>query len=115
MKKVLVRFRGAREKGHRGIYGMPGGLARRPAGRVPCGERPWAGAWDRMARLDFLVGCVKAMVVSKEPPASTLYPAQRRDGALSPTTECSTRHWLDLFTRENCSLLLRHMVLLRDI
>ena len=37
-----------------------------------------------------------AMVASKKPPASTPYLAQRRDGALSLTIGCSTRHWLDL-------------------
>ena len=36
-----------------------------------------------------------AMVAGRKPPASTPYLAQRRDGALSPTIGCSTRHWLD--------------------
>ena len=36
-----------------------------------------------------------AMVSGKKPPASTPYLAQRRDGALSLTIGCSTRHWLD--------------------
>ena len=31
----------------------------------------------------------------------------KRDGALSPTTECSTRHWLDPFARAKNSLLLK--------
>ena len=40
-----------------------------------------------------------AIVSGKHPPASALYPAQRRDGALLPAIECSTRHWHDPFAR----------------
>ena len=40
-----------------------------------------------------------AMVAGRKPPASTPYLAQRRDGALSLTIGCSTRHWLDPFVR----------------
>ena len=47
------------------------------------------------------------MVAGKKPPASTPYLAQRRDGALSLTTGCSTRHWLDPFARIKSSLLLK--------
>ena len=45
-----------------------------------------------------------AMVAGKKPPASTPYLAQRLDGALSLTTGCSTRHWLDPFVRVKYSL-----------
>ena len=48
-----------------------------------------------MMRRNLLVGCAMAMVAGKRLPASTLYPAQRRDGAIWPIIECSTRHWLD--------------------
>ena len=51
-----------------------------------------AGAWGRMMRRNWLVGCVMTMVAGKKPSASTPYLAQRRDGALSPTIGCSTRH-----------------------
>ena len=54
-----------------------------------------------------LVGCVMAMVAGKKPPASTLYLAQRRDRAFSPTIGYSTRLWLDPFARVNSSFLLR--------
>ena len=54
-----------------------------------------------------LVGCVMAMVTGKKSPTSTLYPAERRDGALSPTIECFTRHWLDTFARAKSSLSLK--------
>ena len=53
-----------------------------------------------------LVGCVMA-TVGKKPPASPPYLAQTRDGALSPTIGCSTRHWLDRFVRVKSSLLLK--------
>ena len=48
-----------------------------------------------------------ALVASKKPTASTPHLAQRRDGALSLTIECSTRHWLDPFARVKSSLLLK--------
>ena len=48
-----------------------------------------------------------AMIVGKKTPVSTLYSAQRWDAALSPTIECSNRHWLDPFAREKFSLLLK--------
>ena len=60
-----------------------------------------------MIRRNSLVECVMAMVAGKKPPASTPYLAQRRDGALSPTIECSTRHWLDRFVRVKSSLWLK--------
>ena len=48
-----------------------------------------------------------AIIAGKKPPASTPYFAQRRDGALSLTIGCSTRHWLDPFARVKSSLLLK--------
>ena len=47
-----------------------------------------------------------AMGAGKKPPASMLYPPQRRDGALSPTIGCCARHWFDTFARAKSSLLL---------
>ena len=60
-----------------------------------------------MARRDLLVRCVMAMVAGKKPPASALYSAQRRDGALSPAIRGSARHWLDSFARAKYNLLLK--------
>ena len=60
-----------------------------------------------MTRRNLVVGCVMAMVAVKKPPASTPYLAQRRDGALSLTIECSTRHWSDPFARVKSSLWLK--------
>ena len=48
-----------------------------------------------------------AMVAVKKPPASTPYLAQRRDGALSLTIGCSTRHWRNLLVRVKSSLWLK--------
>ena len=48
-----------------------------------------------------------AMVTGKNPPASTPYLAQRRDGELSLTIGCSTRRWLDPFVRAKSSLWLK--------
>ena len=47
------------------------------------------------------------MVAGKKPPESTPYLAQRRDGALSLTIGCSTRHWPGPFARVKSSLLLK--------
>ena len=51
-------------------------------------------------------GSAMAMVAGKKPPSPTPCIAQRRDGALSLSTGCSTRHWLDPFARVKSSLLL---------
>ena len=60
-----------------------------------------------MTRRGLLVGCDMAMFAGKKPPASMLNPAQKRDGNLSPTIECSTSHWLDPFARAKSSLSFR--------
>ena len=48
-----------------------------------------------------------AMVAGKKSLVSTPYLGQSRDGALSLTIGCSTRHWLDPFARVKSSLLLK--------
>ena len=52
---------------------------------------------------------VKFVITPPLPPVvervSTPHLAQRRDGALSLTTGCSTRHWLDPFARVKSSML----------
>ena len=60
-----------------------------------------------MTTQNVLVGCVMVMVAGKKPPISTPYLTQRRDGALSLTIGCSTRHWLDPFACVKSSLLLK--------
>ena len=60
-----------------------------------------------MTRRNLLVGCVMAMVTGKKSHASTPFLAQRRDGALSPTVGCFTRHWLDPFARVKSTWLLK--------
>ena len=60
-----------------------------------------------MTRRNLLVGCVMAMVARKKSPVSAPYFAQRRDGALSLTIGCSTRHRPDPFAKAKSSLLLK--------
>ena len=60
-----------------------------------------------MTRRNLLVRCVMATVAVKEPPVCTPYLEQRRDGAISLTIGCSTRHRLDPFARAKFSLLLK--------
>ena len=60
-----------------------------------------------MTRRNLLMGCVMEMYACKKLPASSPYLAQRRNGALSLTIGCSTRHWLDPFARVKSSLLLK--------
>ena len=60
-----------------------------------------------MARRNLMVECAMAMVAGKKPPGCTLYSTQRRDGALSHTIECSTRHSLEPSARLKYSLRLR--------
>ena len=106
MERAIGRFRGAQEKGAMAFVErlgvsqedtMEGPLWRETLGRS-------LGSHDAAE----LVGVMfMAMVAEKKSPASTLYHAQRRDGTLSSTTECSTRHWIDPFARANFSLLLK--------
>ena len=105
-KRAMVRFRGAREKGAMAFVEclgfsqedtMEGPLWRETLGRS-------LGSHDART---LLVGCVMAMVAGRKPPASTPYLSQRRDGALSPTIGCSTRHWLDPYVRVKSSLWLK--------
>ena len=103
LKRAIVRFRGAREKGAmaflecQGISQkdtMEGPLWRETLGRSPGSH----GAAE-------LVG---GMCHGNSPPSRyILHQEQRRGEAVSPTIECSTRHWLDPFARAKFSLLLR--------
>ena len=106
-KRAMVTFRVAREKGAMAFVEclgfsqedtMEGLLWREALGRR---------AWGRMARRNLLVGCAMVMIAGKKPLASTPYLAQRRDGALSLTIGCSTRHWHDPFARVKSSLWLK--------
>ena len=48
-----------------------------------------------------------AMVAGKLPPTNTPRLTQRRNGALSPITECSTGHWLDPSAKAKFHLMLQ--------
>ena len=89
------------------VFVVDGGSHKKTRWRAPFRGRPQTGAWDCIKRRNLLVGCVKAIVAGKKPPASTLYPAQRWDGSLSLTIGCSTRHWLDPSARTKSSLSLK--------
>ena len=60
-----------------------------------------------MTRRNQLFGCAMSIAAGTRSPASTLYLAQRHDGAPPPTTDCSTRHWLDPFARAKSNLSLK--------
>ena len=106
MKRAMVRFRGAREKGAMAFVEYLG-VSQEDTMKGPPWRETLGRSLDRMARRNSLAGCIVAMVAGKKPPASTPYLAQRRDGALSFTIGCSTRHWLDPFARVKSSLLLK--------
>ena len=48
-----------------------------------------------------------AILTGNRPPTFTLHPVQSRDGALSPTIECSTKDWLNSLARPKNSLSLK--------
>ena len=98
-KRAMGRFRGAREKSAMAFVECLW-FSQEDTMEGPL----WRETLGSMMRRNWLVGCVMAVVAGKKPPASTPYLAQRRDGALSPTIGCSTRHWLDPFVRVKSSL-----------
>ena len=106
IKRAMVRFRGAREKGAMAFVECLG-FSQEDTMEGPLWRETLGRSLGRMTRRNLLVGCAMAMVAGKKPPASTPYLAQRRDGALSLTIGCSTRHWLDPFMRVKSSLLLK--------
>ena len=106
MKKAMVTFRGVPEKVAIAFVKclevsqedtMEGPLWRETLGR----------SLGSHGAAKLVGGSVMAIAVDQKPPATTPYLAQRRDGALSLTIGCSTRHWLDPFTRVKSSLLLK--------
>ena len=106
MKRAMVSFRGAREKGAMALVEclevsqedtMEG-----PRWRETLGKS--LGSHDTA---ELVGGSLVAMVAEKKPPASTPFLAQRRDGALSLSIGCATRHWLDPFERVKSHLLLK--------
>ena len=106
MKWTLVRFGGPREKGAMSFVKCPG-VSREDTMEGPLWRETLTGAWGRMTRQNLLVGCVMVIFAGKKPSFSPLYRAQRQDGAVLPAIECSTRHWLDPFSRAWYSLLLK--------
>ena len=103
-KRAMVRFRGAREKGTMAFVEclgfsqddtMEGPLCRQTLGRS-LGSH---GATEPVDGMCHGNGCRQEF--------TRLRLAQRRDGALSLTIGCSTRHWLDPFVRVQSSSWLK--------
>ena len=105
MKRAMVRFRGAQEKGAMVFVECPG-VSQNDTVEGPLWRETLGRSLGSHDAAELVVGMCMAMVAGKKPPASTPYLAQRRDGALSLTIGCSTKHWLDPFARVKCSLLL---------
>ena len=104
MKRALVRFRGAREKGAMAFVECLGGsqedTMEGPLWRETLGRS--LGSHDAA---ELVGGMCHGNGAGKKPHASTPYLARGRDGALSLTIGCSTRHSLDPFARAKFSLL----------
>ena len=99
-KRAMVRFRGAREKGAMVFVECLGfsqeDTIEGPLWRETLGRS--LGSHDATELVGGMChgnGCRQAIT------------AQRRDGALSLTIGCSTRHWLDPFVRVKSSLWLK--------
>ena len=105
MKRAMVRFRGAREKGAM-VFVECLGVSQNDTMEGPLWRETLGRSLGSHDAAELVVGMCMAMVAGKKPPASTPYLAQRRDGALSLTIGCSTKHWLDPFARVKYSLLL---------
>ena len=104
MKRAMIKFRGAREKGAMAFVEclgvsqkdtMEGPLLTETLGRS-------MGSHDaaELGGMCYGNGCRQETTRTRSMP----YLAQRRDGALSLTIGCSTRHWLDPFARVKFSL-----------
>ena len=106
MKRAMVRFKGAREKGAMTFVECLG---------ISQEDRMEGSLWSEtlgrslgsMTLWNVLVGCIMAMFAGNKPLAFTPYLAQRQDGAPSPTIGCPTEHWLDPFARAKSNLLLK--------
>ena len=79
---------------------MPGVFARRHDGR-PLWRETLGRSLGSHDATELVGGMCHGNGCRQEATASTTYLVQRRDGALSLTIGCSTRHWLDPFVRVN--------------
>ena len=105
MKRAMVRFIEAREKGAMAFVESLGvsqdDTAEGPLWRETLGRS--LGSHDAAERVD---GTCHGNGCRQETPASTPYLAQGRNGALSLTIGCSTTQWFNPFARVKSSLLL---------
>ena len=91
MKRAMVRFRGAREKGAMAFVECLG-VSQEDAMEGPLWRKTLGKSLGSHDAAQLVGGYVMTMVAGKKPPTSTPYRAQRRDGALSLTIGCSTRY-----------------------
>ena len=106
MKRAIVRFRRAREKGAMEFVEYLGVLQEHTIEGLL-----WRETLGRSLGLHDAVELVGGMChrneCRQETTVATPYLAQRRNGALTLTIGCSTRHWSDPFARVKYSLLLK--------
>ena len=106
MKRVMVRFRRAREKGVIAI------VVHLEVSQEDTTENPlWRETLHRSLASHEAVGLVGGMCNGNgcRPETTRIHAISlhKRDGALSPTIKCSTRQWLDPFARAKSSLSLK--------
>ena len=108
MKRTMVRFRGAREKGAI-IFVKCLGVSREDTMEGPL----WRETFERSLGLHDAAELVGEIChgngCRQETPTSTPYLAQRRDEALSLTIGFLTRQWFDPLTRVKSSLLRKNL------
>ena len=102
MKRAMVRFRGAREMGVIAFVECLG-FSQEDAMEDPLWRETLGRSLGSHDAAELVGGMCHGNGCLQEPPASTPYLAQRRDGALSRTIGYSTRHWLDPFVRVKSS------------
>ena len=106
MKKAMVRFRGAREKGDMTFVECLG-FSQEDTMECSLWRETLGRSLASHDTAELVGGICHGNGCRQKPPASPPYLAYRRDGALSLTTGCSTRHWLDPFVRVKSSLWLK--------
>ena len=87
----MLRFRGAREKGAM-VFVECLGVSQENIMEVYLWREPLGRSLGSHAAVELVDEMCHGNNAGKKPPASTPYPAQKRDRALSPTIECSIWH-----------------------
>ena len=98
LKRAMVRLRRAREKGAMAFIECLG-VSQEDTMKSLLSTETLGRSLGSHDAVELVSGSAMAMIAGKKIPVSTLYPPQKRDGDLSPTIECSTRHWLNPYAR----------------